>query len=165
MSPRTTALAVAALAAALIAIPVLSASGDVVQTLTFKEVNKGSAFKYLDNPPVNPKRKRPVFSPGDEFVFTSPIVDEKGKDGELRAKCTVTRKAKGTDAGFNNSHPLCSGALVLRDGTLFASVVDAGAKVTRGAIAGGTGAYANARGTFTSTQTKSGSDDVVTLVS
>src|SRR5436190_19387858 len=139
MFSRSSVLAAGVVAVAAIAIPVISASGDTAQTISFKEVDKGSTFNYIDNRPVNKPHKAPVFSPGDEFVFTSPIVDEKGKDGELRAKCTVTRKAKGTDAGFNNSHPLCSGALVLRDGTMFVQVAEGSNNVT-GAISGGTGA-------------------------
>jgi hypothetical protein len=165
MFSRSSALAVLVVAGAAVAIPALSASGEVVQTLSFKEVDKGSTFQYVDNSPVNPHNKKPVFSAGDEFVFTSPVTDAKGKDGELRAKCTVEHKAPGNDAGFNKSHPLCTGAFVLRDGTLFVSVASGDSKVTHGAVDGGTGAYANARGTFTSTQTKAGSDDVVTLVS
>jgi hypothetical protein len=163
MFSRASALAVLAVTGAAVAIPALSANGEVVQTLSFKEVNKGSTFQYVDNSPMNPHNKKPVLSPGDEFVFTSPIRD--GKTGELRAKCTVEHKAPANDSGFNKSHPLCSGAFVLNDGTLFVSVAEGDNKVTHGAIEGGTGAYANARGTFTSTNTKSGSDDVVTLVS
>ena len=53
-------------------------------------------------------------------------------------------------------------ALVLRDGTIFLNVAEGGNNVS-GAVAGGTGAYANARGTFQTTNTKSGSNDVVTL--
>jgi len=37
------------------------------------------------------------------------------------------------------------------------------AKTTRGVIIGGTGAYAGARGTFTSVTTKTGANDTVTL--
>jgi hypothetical protein len=163
MFTRTSALGAVLVTAAIVAVPVLSASGDPVQTISFKEVNKGSTFKYVDNPPVNKTHKRPVFSPGDEFLFTDPIVDDKGKDGELRAKCTIERKAPASDAGFNNAHPLCEGALVLRDGTMFVDVAE-GSNNVHGAISGGTGAYANARGTFQSTNTKTGSNDVVTLV-
>lgn len=163
MSRRVYALAVLVVVAAVVAIPVLSASGDVVQTISFKELNKGSTFHYIDNPPMNKKNAKPVLSPGDTFVFTNPIGD--GKSGELRATCTTEHKAPANDTGFGKAHALCSGAFVLSDGTLFASVTDAGGKVTHGAITGGTGAYANARGTLTSTQSKSGSDDVVTLVS
>jgi hypothetical protein len=160
---RASVLAVLVVTGAAVAIPALSANGEVVQTLSFKELDKGSTFHYVDNPPVNKKRAKPVFSPGDSFLFTSPI--SAGKTGELRAQCTVQRKAPGSDAGFGKTHPICSGAFVLNDGTLFVSVAEGGAKVTHGAITGGTGAYANARGTLTSTSTKSGSDDVITLVS
>ena len=162
MSRRVAAFAVLVVVAAVVAIPVLSASGDVAQTISFKEVDKGSTFHYVDNAPMNPHNKKPVLSPGDVFVFTSPIAD--GKSGQLRAKCTTERKAPASDTGFSKSEPICSGAFVLSDGTMFVSVAEGGAKVTHGAITGGTGAYANARGTLTSTQTKSGSDDVVTLV-
>jgi hypothetical protein len=163
MFSRASALVVLVVVGAAVAIPALSASGEVVQTISFKEVDKGSTFQYVDNKPFNPHNKKPVFSPGDEFLFTSPVAD--GKKGELRAKCTVEHKAPGNDAGFNKSHPLCSGAFVLSDGTLFVSVAEGSNKVTHGAITGGTGAYANARGTLTSTSTKSGSDDLITLVS
>jgi hypothetical protein len=163
LSPRNV-LVVGVIAAAAVAIPALNASGDPVQTISFKEVNKGSTFNYVDSPPVNKSHKRPVFSPGDVFVFADPIVDDKGKDGQLRATCTVTKKSPASDAGFNKAQPICEGALVLRDGTMFVNVAEGGNNVT-GAITGGTGAYANARGTFKSTSTKTGSDDVVTLVS
>src|SRR5204862_7281741 len=75
MFSRASALAVLIVAGAAVAIPALSASGEVVQTISFKEVNKGSTFNYVDNRPVNKPHKRPTFSPGDEFVFTSPIND------------------------------------------------------------------------------------------
>jgi hypothetical protein len=162
-SKASALVVVVVIAVAAVGIPALSASGEVVQTLSFKEVNKGSTFHYVDNAPVNKKHARPSFSAGDDFVFTSPIAGD--KTGELRAKCTAEHKAPGTDAGFNASHPLCTGAFVLNDGVLFVAVATGQTKVTHGAVEGGTGAYANARGTFTSTTTKTGSDDVVTLVS
>lgn len=162
LSPKA-ALAAGVVAVAAVAVPVLSASGDPVQTVSFKEINKGATFNYVDMAPMNNPRKRPVLSPGDEFVFTSPIVDDKGRDGELRAKCTAAKRAPANDTGFGKSHPLCIGAFVLRDGTIFVQTVDTG-NTTRGAVSGGTGAYANARGTFQSTTTKTGNDDTVTLV-
>jgi hypothetical protein len=48
-------------------------------------------------------------------------------------------------------------------GTLFVETVDSAAKGTEGAVVGGTGAYVGARGTFSSTTTKTGSNDVVNL--
>jgi hypothetical protein len=53
---------------------------------------------------------------------------------------------------------------VLKSGTLFAETTDAGGKTTSGAILGGTGAYVGARGTFESTSTKNGANDVVNLL-
>ena len=163
MSFRVYLPAAAAAAAVAIAIPVAASSQGGPQTINLTEHNKGSTFNYIDNPPRNPHKKRPVFSPGDEFVFTNPVTDSAGaRDGELRAKCTTLRKAPASDKGFNQSHPVCAGALVLRDGTIFLNVAEGGNNVS-GAVAGGTGAYANARGTFQTTNTKSGSNDVVTL--
>ena len=162
MPTRVFALGVAAVAAAAVAIPVMSASGDPVQTISFKEVNKGSTFNYIDNPPKNKPHARPVFSPGDQFLFVDPITG--GKTGELRATCLIEHKAPASDAGFGKAKPLCTGAFVLNDGTIFVQTVEGGKNV-HGAVTGGTGAYTGARGTFSSTTTKTGNDDVVTLVS
>ena len=49
-------------------------------------------------------------------------------------------------------------------GTIFVETVNSAAKQTTGAVTGGTGAYVGARGTFTSTTTKTGSNDVVNLL-
>jgi hypothetical protein len=164
MSSRALALAAAGLTAAAVATPVLAQSSNGGQTITFHELNKGSRFAYVDNPPRNKPHRRPTFSVGDEFVIANPLADDSGKIGELRATCTITKKALASDNGLNAGHPFCTGAFVLKNGTLFAEVVDTGAKVTNGGIVGGTGAYVGARGTFTSTTTKSGSDDVVNLL-
>jgi hypothetical protein len=164
MSPRFTALAAAGIAAAAVATPVLAHSSAAGSTLTFREVDKGSRFGYVDNPPRNKPHRRPVFSVGDQFVFASPLADASGKIGELRATCTITKRAPATDTGLAKGHPLCTGAFVLKAGTLFVNTVEVGAKTTTGAVVGGTGAYVGARGTFTSTNTKTGSNDVVNLL-
>ena len=164
MSSRIIALAAAAVTAAAVATPVLAQSSGGAQTITFRELDKGSRFAYVDNAPRNKSHRRPVFSIGDQFVIANPLADASGKLGELRATCTVTKKAPASNAGFGNSHPFCTGAFVLKAGTLFVETVDSGAKTTTGAVVGGTGAYAGARGTFTSTNTKTGSNDVVTLL-
>jgi len=164
MSSRIIALVAAGLTAAAVATPVLAQSSGGAQTLTFRELDKGSRFGYIDNPPRNKKHRRPVFSVGDQFALANPLADASGKIGELRATCTVTKKAPASNSGFNNGHPLCTGAFVLKGGTLFVETVDAGAKTTHGAVVGGTGAYAGARGTFTSTSTRTGSNDVVNLL-
>lgn len=159
------ALAAAGITSVAVAAPVLAQSGRTGRTITFRELNKGSRFKYIDNPPrnTNPHR-RPVFSMGDELVIANPLADASGKIGELRATCTITKETPAPGGvSINPGHPFCTGALVTKKGTLFVEVVDAGAKVTRGAVLGGTGAYVGARGAFTSTMTKTGHNDVVNL--
>lgn len=164
MSSRTIALAAAALTAAAVATPVLAQSSGGGQTITFRELDKGSRFAYIDNAPRNKPHRRPVFSVGDQFVLGNPLADDSGKIGELRATCTLTKKAPASNSGVNQGHPFCTGAFVLKAGTLFVETVDSGAKTTNGAVVGGTGAYVGARGTFTSTNTKTGATDVVNLL-
>lgn len=143
-----------------LASPVLAQTGGGAQTIAFRELNKGSRFAFVDNPPLNKPHRRPTFSVGDELVLAYPLADAKGRASELRARCTITHNAPSLSKG----HPLCVGAFVLGDGALFVETVDTSPKVTRGVVTGGTGAYAGARGTFTSTTTKTGSNDVVTLL-
>lgn len=159
------ALAAAGLTSVAVAAPVLAQSGGSGQTITFRELNKGSRFGYIDNPPRNAKhQRRPVFSVGDQFALANPLADASGNIGELRALCTVTKTAPAPNGNaINPAHPFCTGAFVTKQGTLFVETVDSGAKVTEGAVVGGTGAYVGARGTFSSTSTKTGSSDVVTL--
>jgi hypothetical protein len=96
-------------------------------------------------------------------VLGNPLAGDSGPIGELRATCTFTRKAPATD-NVNPARPFCTGAFVLKSRTLFVETTDAGGKTTRGAVVGGTGAYVGARGTFASTSTKSGANDVVNLL-
>ena len=163
MSMRLAILAAALVAAAVVAVPVLADTSPDGKTITFKELNKGSRFGFIDNPPKNSHRKAPKFSIGDQFVLANPLQDSAGADGELRAICTAT-KAAPFNNNINGSHPICLGGFTLRDGTLYANVTDASGKQTKGAITGGTGAYAGARGTFESVNTKSGSNDTITLL-
>jgi hypothetical protein len=129
-------------------------------TITFKETNKGSTFKFVDNPPraTNPNRPQP--SAGDNFVISTRLVSASGAGrGRLRATCTLTGSStKVTPA-------ICYGVFALKEGQLAAIVSSANlnAKTTRGVIVGGTGPYAGARGTFTSVTTKTGANDTVTL--
>jgi hypothetical protein len=154
----------AAIAAAAVAVPVVAQPGGAGRTITFRELDKGSRFVYIDNPPRNKPHRRPVLSVGDQSVVAIPLADAGGRIGGLRAICVITKNAPASDVGFVKGHPYCTGAFVLTSGTLFVQATDVGGKVTRGAIVGGTGAYAGARGTFTSTSTKTGANDVVTLL-
>jgi hypothetical protein len=162
MSNRFAALAAAAAAAVVVAAPVLADTSSDGHTITFREVDKGSRFNYIDNPPRNPHNRRPFFSVGDQFALGNPLADSTGNIGELRAVCTITKKAPANN-NVNPGHPFCTGAFVLKSGTLFIETTDAGGSSTTGAVVGGTGSYVGARGTFQSISTKTGGDDTVTL--
>jgi len=159
---RYTLLGVVVVAAAAVGV-VFGASAPAQQpstptTLTFKEINKGSVFHFVDTPP-RARRHRPGI--GDEFVFTNALADASGTHiGRLDAHCAMTEVTRGgRDGQF-----VCTGAFRLADGTLYleATTTENG-KTTVGAVTGGSGKYANARGTFESVSTKSGADDTVTL--
>src|SRR5436853_4162944 len=148
----------ATLSGGLLAVaPATALSDNNGQTLTFKELDKGATFKFIDNPPRarNPRRPRP--GAGDEFVIGNPLASASGaKRGVLRAVCTFT----------TSKAALCVGTFALKEGTLAAlvSTNNINSTTTTGIITGGTGPYAGARGTFNSVQTKTGSNDTVTLL-
>ncbi len=164
MSPRLAALSAAAVTAAVAASPALAQS-PAGQTIKFRELNKGSHFRFIDNAPRTKfaKQEPKSLSAGDQFVFGAPLADATGRIGDVRVTCAATKDSK----TFENAHLLCTGAFVLRAGTLFIAVAATRNTVTTGAVTGGTGAYVGARGSFTSTDTKTAgakANDVVTLV-
>jgi Allene oxide cyclase barrel like domain len=113
------------------------------RTITVKETEKGGEFKFIDVKPLQPPRSERG-SMGDMYIFTSRLLDASGKRvGELSAKCTTIKtKSKGAE--------LCEGVAHFNDGDLLLSARVTPDPGVKGAIVGGTGAYANARGTFTS---------------
>lgn len=120
-------------------------------TLHFEETEKGSTFAFIDNAP---KAKRhhgfpTMFSAGDMIVMNNPLVEGGKRIGHLQALCTATRSTR----NFNAADFNCTGTFFLQGGTLVASATIAG-KTTEGAILGGTGKYAGARGTFNAPETK-----------
>jgi hypothetical protein len=155
-----TALALGALAAAALLIgPGASAQSPAGRTLSFTELEKGATFKHIRN--TKPKSPR-ANSLGDVLVFTNPLADASGKVvGRLHASCATTVGAR----NFLKSVITCDGAAVLRDGTLhWQASFKVGASAVKGAITGGTGAYANARGGFVSAKDeRGGSQDTFTL--
>jgi hypothetical protein len=158
---RTLLASAAGAALAVAAAVPASAQAPAAQTLTFKEVDKGSTFAFVDNPPKSPRRHgQPTrVSPGDLFVFAEPLQDTAGRPfGRLRVTCFITKA--GTAA---TPHGDCLGVFSLPTGQLWASA-SIGATTTTGAILAGTGAYANMHGTFVSKDTKTGADDTVSLV-
>ncbi len=122
----------AASAVALLALLVAGCGGGggatlTKQTLTFTERQNDNSASFVDNPPKSAATgDEPKLSPSDQLTFTADMLDRSGKDvGDLDASCTVTATATGS---FDDSHAQC----------------------VRGAVVGGTGDYAGATGSFTS---------------
>jgi hypothetical protein len=131
------------------------------QTITFLEVSKGSTFAYVDNAPKSKLEHGfpATVSAGDQFVAASPLVSGGKTIGKERIACTATNSSK----SFEGAHFLCSGSFKISGGTLFATTI-VGSSEVEGAITGGTGLYANARGTFVVKEGKTSSTVTVTLV-
>jgi hypothetical protein len=132
------------------------------QTLVLKENSKASKFTYVDAArPFAKNPKRPTPSQGDYFVFYTSLNNTTGnRVGELDVQCVITKK--GTNKG-KGEIDLCTGGISLSNGEFFISALvlgQNGANV-RGAITGGTGAFANARGTFTSIGENNATDTFV----
>ena len=149
---------------ALAATAVLLASGASAQssgerTLSFKELDKGATFTHIRN--TKPKSPRANLE-GDLLVFTNPVANPSGQVvGKSHVSCVTTTGAR----NFLKSEVTCSGVTVLRGGTLtMQAVIRPGRPTTVGAVTGGSGAYANARGTFVSTTNRGDTRTTVTLV-
>jgi hypothetical protein len=154
--------------ATFLALPVLAvpavllgpgASAQGGRTLTLTELEKGSTFTHIRNTKTKSPRANSL---GDVFAFTYPLADGSGQVvGKLHVDCVTTIGAR----NFLKSVLTCSGVADLRDGTLTVQAnTRPGDATTTGAVTGGTGAYANARGVFVSERARSGSVDTITLV-
>ncbi len=122
------------------------------QTLTFIERQNDDSFSFADNPPKSSTSNdgEPKLSNGDQITFTADMLDGSGKDaGDLDATCTVTATTTGS---FDDSRAQCVATATIPGGTLTLAVGGKafGAGTTRGAVVGGTGDYAGATGSFTS---------------
>jgi hypothetical protein len=129
------------------------------QRLSFTEKQNEDSFSLADNTPKSSPSNgdEPTLSNGDQITFTADMIDDSGKDvGDLDATCTVTATETGS---FDDSRAQCIGTATIPGGTLTLTVGGTafGAGTTRGAIVGGTGDYAGATGTFTSSD-ESGTD-------
>jgi allene oxide cyclase-like protein len=146
---------VVAAAAAVVVLSSASAQTPAARTLTFKELEKGSTFTHIRNTKTTSRRAN---SQGDVMAFTNPLADAAGKRiGTTSAACTTTVGSR----SFPKSTITCVGTVELPDGRLFLQAeFRLDATTLTGAVTGGTGAYANARGIFTNT----GSVDTITLV-
>ena len=135
-----------------------SAQAPAPSTLTFKELERGATFTHVRN---TRGAGRQANSQGDLIVFTNPLADSSGKViGRLHATCVTTVGAR----NFLRSTMACTGVMALRAGKLTVQVTTSpGNPTTTGAVTGGTGAYANARGVFVSKEADGGSNDTITL--
>ena len=132
-------------------------------TLTFKEPEKGSTFAFVDNAPTSKKKHGfPArISAGDEVIFTNPLEAEGKLIGKIRVICTATNNAGAKNfaaAGF-----VCSGIAKIPGGTLVVTA-ELSEGNTEGAVVGGSGTYAGARGSFVSKEGKGSSTTTVTLL-
>ena len=158
-----TAAALAVLLGLLAAILVLRSSASAqdpgTRTLTFTELERGSTFTHIRN---TKGAKQQSNLQGDVIAFTNPLADSSGKRvGKISVSCTTTTGAR----NFLRSTLTCVGVMTLADGTLTLQAnTSPNSRTTTGAVTGGTGAYANARGVFVSEEGRSGSQDTITLV-
>lgn len=85
---------------------------------------------------------------GDLIVFTNPLADTSGKVvGRIHVECVTTTGSR----DFLKSKLTCGGVMALPGGTMtLQAMTSPGTPTTTGAITGGTGAYANARGVLAS---------------
>jgi hypothetical protein len=130
--------------------------------IEFKEPEKGGTFVFIDQAPKTTfsKHGQPkLISAGDELVITAPVLENGKKIGHLQATCTATK----TSNDFFAASFECFGTYVLKGGTLVVTTTFSKGKTNEGAVLGGTGTYANASGTFVTTEHKGFSTTVVSL--
>jgi hypothetical protein len=164
-TPRTYLVA-AALALVATLIFVSSAGAIAPVQITLKEPTKGSTVTFIDNAPTAKKvHGFPTkISPGDEVVLTNQLFENGEMVGKLRTRCTATDRASGSGENvFINAHFICEGVYNIKGSSLYANgqVLKGG---TRGVITGGTGNFANSRGTFVTKVEKGGETTTITLV-
>jgi hypothetical protein len=128
------------------------------RTLTLKELDKGSTFVHIRNTKGSSSRANWM---GDVLAFTNPVVDQAGQRiGKTSVACVTTTGAR----NFMRSQLTCFGTFTLRDGTLTVQAnLSPAQRTIVGAITGGTGAYANARGVVESRSVRGGALDTITL--
>lgn len=145
-----------------------SAAADAnTQTLVLREPHRGATAHFVDAPPRSkrfegfPSR----FSPGDELIFTNPLELGGRIVGRIRVLCTATQGASVADeikAGF-----LCTILAKLPAGTItmVGPLDEPGNRNGRvGAVVGGTGSYAGARGSFDDEEGRSFDTNTITLL-
>lgn len=149
--------------AAVLAVSASAEPKGKTTTITFQEQEsgKGSSFKFIDNAPKSKLRHGfpAKISAGDEFVFQNPDFAEGKRIGRTQVVCVATKAAR----RFDKADFQCEGTFVFSNGTLAVSAIAGSGSKTEGAVTGGTGVYAAARGTFASVETGKVSNVTVTL--
>jgi hypothetical protein len=153
--------------AGIVALVVIATAGGQTpqgRTLVLSRLTKQATFTFVDNAPKakltregEPRR----LTPGDREVFSIPVADQRGNRlGRLDGECLTVRP------GTHRAHEeVCTEAYRLRNGVITVAIALIGEKPKySAAVTGGTGAYANARGTLRSVTTKSGTTDTVRLL-
>jgi hypothetical protein len=131
------------------------------RTITLVTKERDSRGAFVDAAPRVRNPRRPAASIGDAYVFTQTVYDAAGtaRVGTLSATCTFPRRARNPEG----APMLCHGVYHLQDGDVVGAGLLSG-NPGRIAITGGTGAYAGARGTLTTTESRTGSTDVIELL-
>jgi hypothetical protein len=131
-------------ATAVVAALVVAAPGGAQSSggRTLKLSARTGPVSLVDLPPAM-KRKSPRPSAGDEVVFTDKVSGD--ASGTEHVACVVTKAGKTIEKSLVH----CTGTVVLKDGTLeFGVELGLADATSSGAITGGSGAYAGARGTL-----------------
>lgn len=154
------AIPVVATAAAIAIGSGAEAQNPTTRTIVLKELDKGSAFKHVRNTRGASRQSNLT---GDILVITHPLADATGKVvGRLHGTCITTVGSR----SFEKATASCNAVVKLTDGMLYGqfsfklSDTNVG-----GVVTGGTGAYANARGTVLSKTVQGGAQDTFTLIS
>jgi hypothetical protein len=164
---RRTYLVAAALALVAALVFVSSAGAIAPVQITLKEPAKDQTFAFVDTAPTAKKVEGffpTKISPGDEVIITNHLLENGKMVGKLRTVCTATSPSGASGENlFINAHFICEAVYNIGGSSLWANAeVRKGG--TRGVITGGTGTFANARGTVVSTVEKGGETSTITLV-
>lgn len=116
-------------------------------TIVLQDVEAGARFAIDDNAPKSRGKGEPKLSLGDRLTFTNPVLRDGKPAGSVANHCVVTQPAR-----ISRHGSMCEAALILPEGTLYAHAITTkgGPDTVVGAVTGGTGEYAGARGTSTS---------------
>jgi hypothetical protein len=130
------------------------------RTITFTEIENKNPCCIADIAPKSRSKREPFMSAGDELVYTQQLRDGSAKTiGRLYGTCAAIVPGPLTRARYR-----CDAVYSLPDGTIVISGLGrVGDPTTVAAVTGGTGAYANATGTYSSKNSETKNDVTITL--